>query len=133
MNVGVTVAFFLQRAQHLRGCFLGVVQDPGYVQARQDPLDHPGREPGLEQPSDLQHPVHQALVVVPVAVRRAAGRDQILLLVAGAAGLLHRPEPETVRRLVEPVVGRPARGLGERPGKTDRDQLRCRVPPVSTT
>ena len=33
------VTFFLQRSEHFRGGFLWAVQDPGHVQARQDPLD----------------------------------------------------------------------------------------------
>jgi hypothetical protein len=75
-----SIQFPLQRGEHLRGG-VAEVDHPWLVQARQDLLDDPGRQPGVEQPPDLQDAIDEALVIVAVAVRAATRDDESLLLV----------------------------------------------------
>src|SRR5918992_4119088 len=97
----------LQNGDRLRGG-VGDMDGPR-GEAREDLFDDPGRQAGVEQPSDLQDPVHARLVVVAVPVRATAGADQPLLLVvakqpAGRAGALGQLPDTHVAHLISTLT-----------------------------
>src|SRR5690606_36244439 len=82
-------------------------------QAREDLLDDPRGQPGVEQPPDLADPVDARLVEVAVAVRAAGGRDQPLLLVVAQEPGRRAGAP---RQLADPHVTHPEQTALSGPG-----------------